>query len=157
MLQLQMLSRILKISPLQDSLGKLWLQLSHGSVPCVPRFEKPSHQDDERLEEQNEVQAFLECQLQNISVPNAAGCYSKAHCRNLIVNCDYTEAWMSIMCSPFQNPGRQDDERLEQEDEVQASSFKCHTECCSSKCCRLLQKPMYYKNLIVNSVCISCV
>ena len=123
MLQLQMLSRILKISPLQDSLGKLWLQLSHGSVPCVPRFEKPSHQDDERLEEQNEVQAFLECQLQNISVPNAAGCYSKAHCRNLIVNCDYTEAWMSIMCSPLQNPGRQDDERLEQEDEVQASSL----------------------------------
>lgn len=30
---------------------------------------------------------------------------------------------MSIMCSPFQNPGRQDDERLEQEDEVQASSL----------------------------------
>ena len=43
--------------------------------------------------------------------------------QSLIVNCDYTEAWMSIMCSPFQNPGRQDDERLEQEDEVQASSL----------------------------------
>lgn len=64
-------------------------------MPCVPRFEKPSRQDEERLEEQNEVQAFLE------SVPNVAGCYSKAHCRNLIVNGDYTEPWMSIMCSPL--------------------------------------------------------
>lgn len=68
MLQLQMLSRMLQISLLQDSLSKLWLQLSNGSVPCVPRFEKPSRQDDERLEEQNKVQDFLECLLQNISV-----------------------------------------------------------------------------------------
>lgn len=43
---------------------------------------------------------------------------------------------MSIICTPFQNPSRQDVERLDQEDEVQASSLNVIQ---NVACGRLLQ------------------